>query len=257
MWSRFAKRICTTARLLALAQRYRFGCGRRAKVVVNTDVEVAIELNIGLHLPETSPALSHDLANRLGGDVPCRTVDSLAACRPMRMRSTTFCLGMSLRRPASRICNRGDWIKLAKIARTLDEAGLGHRRNYRRQRGQRDRAGRPWNRRYRRDSGSHRPSRGDHGAAKGDRPGGQTSHSTRKDDSNDGHNDDDRPSSLNGKETVLPTGTTISQFLESRALVGKLVVVEINGTIVPRADFDDRVFQSGDLVEVVHFVGGG
>ncbi len=62
---------------------------------------------------------------------------------------------------------------------------------------------------------------------------------------------------LNGKETVLPTETTISGFLESRSLVGKLVVVEINGTIVPRADFDDRVFRSGDLVEVVHFVGGG
>ncbi len=62
---------------------------------------------------------------------------------------------------------------------------------------------------------------------------------------------------LNGKETVLPEGSTVSTFLESRALVGKLVVVEINGTIVPRAEFDDRVFASGDLVEVVHFVGGG
>ncbi len=62
---------------------------------------------------------------------------------------------------------------------------------------------------------------------------------------------------LNGKESTLPAGSTISQFLESRALVGKLVVVEINGTIVQRADFDDRVFHSGDLVEIVHFVGGG
>lgn len=62
---------------------------------------------------------------------------------------------------------------------------------------------------------------------------------------------------LNGKETTLPAEITITQFLERRALVGKLVVVEINGTIVPRADFDDRAFQSGDLVEIVHFVGGG
>jgi thiamine biosynthesis protein ThiS len=62
---------------------------------------------------------------------------------------------------------------------------------------------------------------------------------------------------LNGKETSLPAGSTITSFLESRALTGKLVVVEINGTIVPRADFDERAFQSGDQVEVVHFVGGG
>ena len=62
---------------------------------------------------------------------------------------------------------------------------------------------------------------------------------------------------LNGKETDLQANSTISQFLESRGLVGKLVVVEINGTIVQRADFDDRAFRSGDLVEIVHFVGGG
>ena len=62
---------------------------------------------------------------------------------------------------------------------------------------------------------------------------------------------------LNGKEVAVPANTTISTFLESRALIGKLVVVEINGVIVPRSEFDDRNFQSGDLVEVVHFVGGG
>ena len=62
---------------------------------------------------------------------------------------------------------------------------------------------------------------------------------------------------LNGKETILPAESTITSFLDSRALVGKLVVVEINGTIVPRSEFDDRTFHSGDLVEVVHFVGGG
>lgn len=62
---------------------------------------------------------------------------------------------------------------------------------------------------------------------------------------------------LNGKATTVPSDQTISQFLESRALIGKLVVVEINGTIVPRAKFDERAFSSGDLVEIVHFVGGG
>ncbi len=63
--------------------------------------------------------------------------------------------------------------------------------------------------------------------------------------------------SLNGKETPLAAGTTIDEFLASRSLQGKLVVVEINGAIVSRSDFPVRVFESGDQVEVVHFVGGG
>ncbi len=55
--------------LLALARDIVTVVENRAKVVVNTDASVAIELEIGLHLPETSPALSHDLENQLGDDV--------------------------------------------------------------------------------------------------------------------------------------------------------------------------------------------
>lgn len=63
--------------------------------------------------------------------------------------------------------------------------------------------------------------------------------------------------SLNGKETTFAAGTTVDEFLATRSLLGKLVVVEINGTIVPRSDFPTRIIDSGDQVEVVHFVGGG
>ncbi len=63
--------------------------------------------------------------------------------------------------------------------------------------------------------------------------------------------------SLNGKETPLAAGMTIDDFLALQSLQGKLVVVEINGAIVPRSDFSFRVFDAGDQVEIVHFVGGG
>lgn len=62
---------------------------------------------------------------------------------------------------------------------------------------------------------------------------------------------------LNGKETILAAGTTISQFLADRSLQDKLVVVEINGVIVSRSEFHLRRFSPADVVEVVHFVGGG
>ncbi len=62
---------------------------------------------------------------------------------------------------------------------------------------------------------------------------------------------------LNGKSLDLETGTTIAKLLEQRELVDRLVVVEVNGAIVPRSRFVDTVFEPGDLVEIVHFVGGG
>lgn len=71
------------------------------------------------------------------------------------------------------------------------------------------------------------------------------------------HHEDDVAIQLNGKETRFPPETTIEAFLETRALQGKLVVVEINGAIVPRPEFGSRRFAAGDVVEVVHFVGGG
>ena len=62
---------------------------------------------------------------------------------------------------------------------------------------------------------------------------------------------------LNGKRERFPTGTTIATFLAAKGLQDKLVVVEVNGQIVARSAFAGRIFENGDQVEVVHFVGGG
>jgi sulfur carrier protein len=62
---------------------------------------------------------------------------------------------------------------------------------------------------------------------------------------------------LNGKPTALPAGTTIETFLLDRSLHDRMVVVEVNGQIVPRTAFATTTFRNGDEVEVVHFVGGG
>lgn len=62
---------------------------------------------------------------------------------------------------------------------------------------------------------------------------------------------------LNGKEFYLSSGTTITEFLAAKGLQHRLVVVELNGVIVPRSAFGDTRFSTGDKVEVVHFVGGG
>jgi thiamine biosynthesis protein ThiS len=62
---------------------------------------------------------------------------------------------------------------------------------------------------------------------------------------------------INGKTTTLASGTSISDFLAGRELHERLVVVERNGVILKRSTFPDVIVEEGDLLEIVHFVGGG
>ena len=62
---------------------------------------------------------------------------------------------------------------------------------------------------------------------------------------------------LNGKLRSIETGTTVSGLLEQLELQDRLVVVERNGAILRRPDFGTTALLSGDVLEIVHFVGGG
>jgi thiamine biosynthesis protein ThiS len=62
---------------------------------------------------------------------------------------------------------------------------------------------------------------------------------------------------INGKQVAIEAGWTIQDFLDSRGLHRNMVVVEHNGTILKKDRFEDVQIQEGDLLEVVHFVGGG
>jgi thiamine-phosphate pyrophosphorylase len=61
----------------------------------------------------------------------------------------------------------------------------------------------------------------------------------------------------NGREATVPPGTTVAGFIASKGLQPKLVVVELNGAILPRDAFAATTLSDGDRLEVVHFVGGG
>lgn len=62
---------------------------------------------------------------------------------------------------------------------------------------------------------------------------------------------------INGKEVALAPGTTISAYLATKGLTERMVVVELNGTVLPRSSFASTILNAGDRVEMVHAVGGG
>lgn len=62
---------------------------------------------------------------------------------------------------------------------------------------------------------------------------------------------------INGAEKELESNITVSALLVSLGLKKGMTVVELNGEIIARDDFDSRSINHGDKVEIVRFVGGG
>lgn len=62
---------------------------------------------------------------------------------------------------------------------------------------------------------------------------------------------------VNGEGHELPDGTTVRALIERLDLGGGPVAVERNGDVVPRATHGEAALAEGDVIEVVHFVGGG
>lgn len=62
---------------------------------------------------------------------------------------------------------------------------------------------------------------------------------------------------VNGDDREIPGGLTVRGLLAHLGLQEGLVVVEWNREIVRRGSYDDVVVSDGDVVELVHFVGGG
>lgn len=62
---------------------------------------------------------------------------------------------------------------------------------------------------------------------------------------------------LNGEAFELPDGQTVAAVLEHLQLGERRVAVELNLDIVPRSLHASTQLQAGDVLEIVHAIGGG
>lgn len=62
---------------------------------------------------------------------------------------------------------------------------------------------------------------------------------------------------VNGKDTELPDGLTLSGLLDHFKLKPEAVVVEWNRTVPQKAVYAATALQAGDQIEIVKFMGGG
>ncbi len=62
---------------------------------------------------------------------------------------------------------------------------------------------------------------------------------------------------LNGEAKELAEGITIHDLITELELTKRRLAVEVNREIVSREAFTERRLCEGDVVEIVHFIGGG
>jgi thiamine biosynthesis protein ThiS len=62
---------------------------------------------------------------------------------------------------------------------------------------------------------------------------------------------------VNGEPRRIAAGSSIADLVRGLELNPAKVAVERNGEIAPRSTLADTWLSDGDVLEIVHFVGGG
>ena len=62
---------------------------------------------------------------------------------------------------------------------------------------------------------------------------------------------------VNGETRQIPENTNLARLLEILELASARVAVELNQSVVRRAEWGNIVLRENDRIEIVHFVGGG
>lgn len=62
---------------------------------------------------------------------------------------------------------------------------------------------------------------------------------------------------INGEDQDVSDEMTVSDLVASLGLAGRRVAVERNREILPASSWDAVRLAEGDVLEIVHFVGGG
>ena len=62
--------------------------------------------------------------------------------------------------------------------------------------------------------------------------------------------------SVNGQIEEIEA-QSLESYLNSKLLLGRRIAVELNGEIVPKSQFSSVMLVDGDVLEIVHAIGGG
>ncbi len=62
---------------------------------------------------------------------------------------------------------------------------------------------------------------------------------------------------LNGESRDLHDDLTVDELVRDLGLNQRRIAVEVNRDVLLRSEYGERRLRDGDVVEIVHFIGGG
>ena len=62
---------------------------------------------------------------------------------------------------------------------------------------------------------------------------------------------------INGSAVFLPVPVTVLSYLTEHGYQQNRIAVELNGTILPKSNYESALLQDSDTLEIVSFMGGG
>ena len=62
---------------------------------------------------------------------------------------------------------------------------------------------------------------------------------------------------LNGERKEVAAGVSLAQLIETLNLAPERIAIELNQSVVRRAEWPTTDLKENDRIEIVHFVGGG
>ena len=62
---------------------------------------------------------------------------------------------------------------------------------------------------------------------------------------------------INAVLSEIAPNQTVGEMLREKGISAQTVVIEYNGEILKRENFDEKVINDGDNIEILSFVGGG
>lgn len=62
---------------------------------------------------------------------------------------------------------------------------------------------------------------------------------------------------INGEPRQVAAASTVTDLIRDLKLTPERLAIELNLSILPRSAWTETRLQSGDRLEIVHFVGGG
>ena len=62
---------------------------------------------------------------------------------------------------------------------------------------------------------------------------------------------------INGRKINIKQKINVSDLLKKYKLDKKKIALELNGEIIPKQMYKKKFVKNADIIEIVHFIGGG